>query len=85
MDLGNCRSNECRAPLRWTITEKGKRIPLDRDPIPREEARANPRGVFYLDDRGRAVAWNPAMLIDIDEDLFRSHWATCKHPEEFRT
>jgi hypothetical protein len=30
--MAGCRS--CGAPIRWVVTEKGKRIPLDRDPQP---------------------------------------------------
>lgn len=84
MDLGNCRSKKCRAPLLWTLTTNAKRIPLDRDPISHTEAYANPRGVFYLDERGVALSWGPGVMIDADESLYRSHWATCVDQEAFR-
>jgi len=32
MNQGTCTS--CMAPILWASTEKGKAIPLDRDPVP---------------------------------------------------
>jgi hypothetical protein len=30
--VSRCRS--CQAPVQWAITENGKRMPLDADPVP---------------------------------------------------
>lgn len=35
--LSTCRS--CNAPIRWAVTRTGRRMPLDRDPSPRGNAR----------------------------------------------
>lgn len=83
MDLGNCRSSKCNAPIRWARTTAGKRIPLDREPLDHQEAYAESRGVFYLDDFGVATAWAPGLIADVGE-LYRAHWATCRDKEAFR-
>ena len=82
--LDHCRAKKCRAPIRWFFTANGARMAVDRDPISHEEAYAEPRGVFYLDERDRLTSWAPGLLLPVDHDLWRTHWDTCRDPDEIR-
>lgn len=83
MDRKHCKGPNCRRPIVWVWSEKGKRLCLDADPIPLEAAHAEPRGVFWLDDQSRAIAWSPALLAEVG-DLYRTHWGTCPDRDTFR-
>jgi hypothetical protein len=70
--MSRCRS--CDAPLLWARTERGNRIPLDREPYSGPE----PAGLFvlrYPDGYALAIAVSPGAFED--EPLYRSHFVTC--------
>lgn len=80
-----CRGHSCRAKIAWHRTEHGKWLALNYDPIDRAEAlERGYRGVFFLDDYGRALAAVPVDVAHLGEDLFLAHWATCPDRERFR-
>jgi len=66
--MSRCRS--CDAPLRWELTESGKRIPLDPEPYEGND----PRGLFAIRS-GVALAVPPDAFPN--EPVYRSHFATC--------
>lgn len=82
--LDQCRAKKCRAPIRWFYTLAGKKMAVDREPISHEDAYAEPRGVFYLDDADRLISWAPGVLLEPDHELWRTHWGTCLDPDEIR-
>ncbi len=43
---GTCRS--CQAPLTWFTTVAGKKIPFNRDPVPRKSEHQDGRLVLFL-------------------------------------
>lgn len=73
MNTAKCRS--CGAEIVWTITEAGKRMPMDVEPM-------TIRGAFELigpilpDGHIQAFAASPK--------LYRSHFATCPNAAEHR-
>lgn len=81
--MTTCRAAACRAQIRWARTEAGRWMPLDHHPLDLAAACAEPRGVFFLDDRGVAIAWSVSIVIDVGE-LYRAHWATCLDRDHFR-
>ena len=75
--FGECRS--CKAPIRWAITAKGKRMPLD--PDPNEDGNVTLKlveGVWHATVHG-----NPAE-IRADAKRFISHFATCPFARQHR-
>lgn len=79
-----CRSAKCRARIRWIRSTKGNHKPMcfDAEPITIQEAAAEPRGVYYRDDSGFAVAWTPT--VSDNGPLYRSHWGSCADTASFR-
>lgn len=78
--VNECSS--CYAPIRWVITPRGKRTPLDRDPVPDGNVvgtgRFTPEGaehVHYL-KKGETV---PAGKL-----RYVSHFANCPEAREHR-
>lgn len=78
--MSRCRS--CEAEVLWTMTEHGKRMPLDAEPYDGPE----PSGLFVLRGEGdtpQAVAATPESFPG--EPLFRSHFATCPDANDWRS
>jgi len=73
--VSRCRS--CDAPLLWARTERGRRIPLDPEPYTGPE----PGGLFVLRD-DVAIAVSPGAFEG--EPLYRSHFVTCPHANDWR-
>lgn len=80
-------TNECRscgAPIRWAITEKGRRMPLDPDPHPdgnvmvEHAAGADHSGVVVF--AGRLLHEER----DLGTPLYRSHFASCPDARKHR-
>lgn len=80
MGVSGCRS--CGAPIRWVVTERGKRIPLDRDPQPD----GNIVPILVGGD------W-VARVLPVDTaaeyraqggDLYRAHFTTCEQADAWR-
>lgn len=82
--MNRCKGPNCRAPIRWVVTEAGRKMALDYAPISREEALEEPRGVFFIaPEDGRAYAWTPMISTALDEPLYRTHWP-CPDADRFR-
>jgi hypothetical protein len=90
MKLSSCRT--CDAPIIWTITTNGKRMPVDADPVvaPRgfridEEVDAAQIG-FNEDDLrpGKDVVATFTTSPAPGELLYQSHFATCPDRDEHR-
>lgn len=77
MKLAYCRS--CDWPIVWVITEKGKNMPVDADPV------SAPRG-FRLDDQGDETAPRAQFIArpDPNERLYVSHFSTCPNAAQHR-
>lgn len=70
--VDHCHS--CRAPVVWSITAKGKRMPLDA--CPRSD------GTFIIDSEG--IARKPQLGEDVPFLLYVSHFATCPNADRHR-
>ena len=68
--MSKCRS--CGAPIEWAVTDAGKMIPLDADPVPEGNlvVEAGKSRARTVDDPG-VVFW-------------RTHFATCPNADEHR-
>jgi hypothetical protein len=79
LSTGRCRS--CRKPIRWALTEKGRRMPLDPDPYEGDD----PRGLFVLrsGDAGPVAVAAPADAFP-EEPHYRTHFATCPNATRHR-
>ncbi len=78
--LSTCRS--CRRSIIWTRTERGKKMPLDADPVTNHDA----SGLFVLREMENRegplaiAAWGLAG----SEPHYVSHFATCKFADQHR-
>lgn len=74
-----CRS--CKAPVRWAMTDAGKRMPLDAEPNPKGEWRlaAAPAG-----ELPRAVHVPESRRDALERELMIPHWATCPYADRHR-
>jgi hypothetical protein len=76
--LSTCKS--CQAPIVWTTTTNGKRMPVDADPV------LTPRG-FRLSDEDQDEAAPIATFVttpDAGERLYQSHFSTCPQGANWR-
>lgn len=79
-EAGECRS--CGAPVIWTVTHKGKRMPVDADPVENGN-------IKLRRDGDRVVAEypgkeHPGLFDDADEARYLSHFATCPNAGDWR-
>lgn len=72
-----CRS--CGAPVTWTLTVKGKRIPLNPEPVP--DGNIVP---VIIDGERRARVVTEANPAPDGVQRFKSHYATCPQADEWR-
>lgn len=89
-NTGECRS--CGAPIIWTITERGKRMPVDAEPrntgFPAGDPPGNVR--LRLDQSGTlestVVGGGRLDVCHTYNDLYTSHFATCRgtHAKKWR-
>ena len=77
MRLAYCRS--CEWPIIWVITEKGKNMPVDADPV------IAPRG-FRLEDQGEGVPPRAVWCArpEPDEKVYGSHFSSCPNAAQHR-
>jgi len=79
--MSNARCSTCRAPIRWTVTEHGKAMPVDYAPV---------RGgnIVLRDEGTRTVAIVAQPLLETPEERARphylSHFVTCPNAAQFR-
>lgn len=78
MRIDHCRS--CGSPIIWTVTSKGKRMPVDAEP--------GPDGLLTLDTLASGVvvashasAEQPGLFA---RERYTSHFATCPEAKEWR-
>ena len=75
-----CRS--CGAPIVWTITERGKRMPIDPQPDPAGNLTITPDPVGI----GDGVVPRATFTRDSgDGRRYLSHFTTCPHAAAHRT
>lgn len=71
-----CRS--CGAPMIWTVTSSGRRMPVDAEP--------SSLGTFALEEEGDLVlaVLVPNAAQDTSGQLHMSHFATCPQADDWR-
>ena len=80
--MSRCRS--CQAEIVWTVSERGRRMPIDADPYDGDD----PRGLFVL--RHDPVAGDTPIAVAAPRDAFphephfRSHFTTCPQRDDWR-
>ena len=82
------RCRGCGAPVRWVTTEKGRRMPLDPEPVEVDAINAA-RGLFVirpglLGEGERVIAVTPGFVEESREPVYISHFATCPEAKTFR-
>lgn len=76
LKLAHCKS--CGAPIVWTVTSKGKSMPVDADPV-----RAT-RGFRLEEHDGEEVAAVFTAEPDPGERLYVSHFSSCPNADQHR-
>lgn len=82
MKIASCRS--CGEPIIWTITEKGKRMPVDAEPVDVSAGAMLFRLVERSMDDEVLAQFVPAQFHAREPELFVSHFATCPHASQHR-
>lgn len=91
MKLSQCRS--CEAPIIWTITTNGKRMPVDADPvlIPRgfriDETQLDEAQMGFNNEDlrpGKDILATFTAEPGAGELLYQSHFATCPDAADHR-
>jgi len=70
-----CRS--CGRPIRWTETEKGKRMPVDPEPVRGGNLKLHPIPRPTIDGYLTTVEISQVITPDKHVDAYISHFATC--------
>lgn len=80
MKIAECRT--CKAPVIWTTTTKGRRMPVDAEPVQAHEGGS----LFRLieDDDEVLAEYVPASQLAREPDLYVSHFATCPNADAHR-
>lgn len=82
-EMGQCRS--CRSAIRWCVSSKGHRMPVDVEP--------SPTGNVYLSGEGfttggeklpRALVLGKGDVLDPGVQRFTSHFVTCPDAAQHR-
>jgi hypothetical protein len=76
-NLGTCRS--CGAAIRWVDTSKGKKMPVNAEPIPIDQIEPDD---LVVDSIGRVTKGKLANRLS--DPFFRSHFATCPDANQWR-
>ena len=73
---GNCRN--CKAPIKWVTTQKGKKMPVDVSPAPPG------RDAFELVGRIDTTAFyvSAKRREGLDADLYASHFNSCSRGDD---
>jgi hypothetical protein len=79
-ELGARRCKSCRAPILWTVTESGKRMPLDFAPS------ADGTVAISVGEHEGRRAWR-SRIAELGEAVVRrkSHFATCPNAATHRS
>ena len=79
-DVKECRS--CGAPVVWTVTHNGKRMPVDAEPVEGGNIRLRRDGGSVVAEYpGRE---HPGLFDDPDRARYVSHFATCPESAHWR-
>ncbi len=78
-EIKECRS--CGAAVIWTVTHKGRKMPVDAEPVPNGNIRLRPEGDKVIAEYPGKE--HPSLLED-DRKRYVSHFATCDHSDEWR-
>lgn len=84
VDFSRCRTPSCDALIIWVLSEKGKRMPLDAEPV--DPSTPN-KGTFvksYVDDKGNGVVHAMHHDETTTKPRYTSHFATCPAAAEHR-
>jgi hypothetical protein len=71
--------SSCSSPVRWVLTEGGKKMPLD--PLPHPDGHVMPVATEH-GPRARVLAGHNERPDDVA--LFRAHWSSCPHADSHR-
>lgn len=78
------KCSSCQAPIIWSTTRNGKRMPVDAEPVPLEGGGGNITLGDLRDGSPLAtVHGNPASLFGATR-VYRSHFVTCPFRERHR-
>ena len=72
------RCTGCSAPIRWVLTEAGKRMPIDPEPHP--DGTVVP---MVVDGKRRARVLGGSQL-PAQQRAYRAHWVTCPASADFK-
>ncbi len=78
-DVKGCRS--CGVPIIWTVTHKGRKMPVDAEAVPNGNIRLRQEGDKVIAEYPGKE--HPSLLED-DRKRYVSHFATCDHSDEWR-
>jgi hypothetical protein len=79
--VSNCRG--CGAPMIWTITRKGKKMPLDPEPVSRAMA-GEKALLFEIHEPLPTGDRTPRAILTHAVEGHLSHWATCIESDQFK-
>lgn len=80
--IGRCRS--CRAPILWSKTEGGKRMPLDPEPVDGGNVALGVPNRYDAEGNVIATVLGPLEIEAADEPLYVTHFATCPDADRWR-
>ena len=78
--MNACRS--CGAPVTWTVTDAGKRMPVDPEPHPDGNVLIAPPAQSW--DPPRATVLGPLEIQAATAALHRAHFVTCPDSDLWR-
>lgn len=81
-NTGTCRS--CRKPVIWTLTEKGKRMPIDADPEEIRRPLTVADGNLIICRQGTDGEADTVRYVPAGKGRYRSHFASCSSPAKHR-
>lgn len=76
------RCASCSAPVIWTVTHNGKKMPVDAEPADNGNIRLRQEGDRMIAEYpGRE---HPGLFEDPDQRRYLSHFATCPQAQSWR-
>lgn len=76
------RCRTCKAEIRWAVTEQGRPIPLDLEPVPDGNIRL--AAAHALGGMARAIVVPEQRRGELAGELYRPHFASCPHADQHR-
>lgn len=71
------RCSTCEAPIRWVLSAKGRRLPIDPEPVA--------TGNLFLQQTDEGVTYATVVAPGSRPRLFVSHFATCPQAAAHRS